>query len=679
MSTSTSLPTSGSSSTGPDAVTSAADLTWHTVAHVVFPAGQDEDITPLYLEFGRTASRADNGASDGSPAADGSDHEVVVVSGPVDHADTILSRRSIKIPAGQRASLGTYFNAFPASYWRKWTNVETVRLSLTVEGAASILVYKSNARGVSQRASATRTEGSSSSLHFDLSLSTFADGGWYWFDVVAHDADVVLVEADWQVSAPPVRPGRFSIGVTTLNRTDYVARLVATLAESESVRRDLDKLYIVDQGSTPVESDPAWPAAAAAMGDQLQLIHQDNLGGSGGFSRGMYETVKAGSSAYHLLLDDDIAVEPEGIVRALAFAVHCRRPTLVGGHMFDLMNRSVLHALGEEIDEWRWFWGPVRGVPTRHDLATRGLRATPAMHRRVDVGYNGWWMTLIPVEVIKEIGLSIPVFIKWDDAEYSMRARTHDFPTVSFPGACVWHVSWADKDDSVDWQAYYHERNRLISALLHSPYPHGGRVLAEGTATDVKHSFSMQYYAQQLRVKALRDVLAGPDHLHPSLRGTLAELRGLAADYPDAQYAADPDAHPMVRRRRPLRRGKYPKAPKRLLLPLWAATTLARHLRPVEDEALANPEVTVPHALSKWWFLSQFDSAVVSKADGTGAAFYQRDPQRLRALLTESASLRAKLRTQWSKLSEDYRRSLPEMTSMEAWERTFFASADPKE
>jgi len=28
------------------------------------------------------------------------------------------------------------------------------------------------------------------------------------------------------------------------------------------------------------------------------------------------------------------------------------------------------------------------------------------------VDYNGWWMTLIPVEVIREIGLSLPLFIK---------------------------------------------------------------------------------------------------------------------------------------------------------------------------------------------------------------------------------------------------------------------------
>lgn len=663
-----------------DSTGQGSQQTWHTVARVVFPAGQDEDIIPLYLTFGRSAGvPPEEQEISGRPERGGpvTERAPVAVFSGTEHSEAILSRRSIRVASGERASLATYFNAFPASYWRKWTNVDTVRLALTIEGAASVLVYKSNPRGVAQRAKTVRTDGTRTDLVFDLPLTAFGDGGWYWFDIVSRDGDVILHEAQWQVPVAPVRPGTFSIGVTTLNRTDYVARLVSALAEADDLRGHLDRLYIVDQGSTPVESDPAWPAAAAAMGEQLQLIHQDNLGGSGGFSRGMYETVTAGTSTYHLLLDDDIMVEPEGILRAVAFASHCRRATIVGGHMFDLMNRSVLHAMGEEIDEWKWFWGPVRGLPQGHNLANKGLRETGWMHRRIDVGYNGWWMSLIPVEIIKEIGLSLPVFIKWDDAEYSVRAREHGFPTVSLPGACVWHVSWADKDDSVDWQAYFHERNRLISALLHSPYPHGGRVLTEGTAADVKHGFSMQYYAQELRVRALRDVLAGPGGLHASLRTALTEARALAPQFPDARYQADPEAFPPVHRRKPLRKGKFPTAPHIALLPLWAAATLTKHLMPVDEEALASPQVTVPHSLSKWWFLSQFDSAVVSKADGTGAAFYQRDPAKLRELLTTSLTLRARLRTHWAALSTQYRQELAHITSIEEWERTFFHRSTP--
>ena len=33
---------------------------------------------------------------------------------------------------------------------------------------------------------------------------------------------------------------------------------------------------------------------------------------------------------------------------------------------------------------------------------------------------------------------------------------------MTFPGAAVWHVPWTDKNDAVDWQAYFHVRNRFV-------------------------------------------------------------------------------------------------------------------------------------------------------------------------------------------------------------------------
>ncbi len=69
---------------------------------------------------------------------------------------------------------------------------------------------------------------------------------------------------------------------------------------------------------------------------------------------------------------------------------------------------------------------------------------------RLDADYNGWWMCLIPTSILREIGLSLPAFIKWDDAEFCVRARDAGYPTVSVPGVALWHVSWLGKDDSID-------------------------------------------------------------------------------------------------------------------------------------------------------------------------------------------------------------------------------------
>ena len=65
----------------------------------------------------------------------------------------------IRITAGERLSFGTYFNAFPASYWRRWRIVTDVTLTVTLAGrGATVTVYRSMANGRSQRVdSAPRT------------------------------------------------------------------------------------------------------------------------------------------------------------------------------------------------------------------------------------------------------------------------------------------------------------------------------------------------------------------------------------------------------------------------------------------------------------------------------------------------------------------------------------------
>ena len=51
------------------------------------------------------------------------------------------------IPAHSMRSFGTYFNAFPASYWRRWTPVRRIRLTIRTAGSGHLIVMRSTARG----------------------------------------------------------------------------------------------------------------------------------------------------------------------------------------------------------------------------------------------------------------------------------------------------------------------------------------------------------------------------------------------------------------------------------------------------------------------------------------------------------------------------------------------------
>jgi galactofuranosylgalactofuranosylrhamnosyl-N-acetylglucosaminyl-diphospho-decaprenol beta-1,5/1,6-galactofuranosyltransferase len=658
---------------------SAAEATtgWKTIQRVILPSADQTDTMPLYVDAG-TASGIrlrENDELARTPKHPEEKLQMFSSGGREAHFEDLLTRHSMRVRSGEQISFGTYFNAFPASYWRRWTSVRDIRLTVKTSGTGTVTVYKSNARGSVQRVDGRHVDGASTSV-FELSLKPFGDGGWYWFDLAATSDELVLERGQWETEGGPDRPGQVTLEITTMNKPEFCLNNARILADNPDVLEHVKEILIVDQGTQKVEDQDGFTAVREALGGKLRVINQANLGGSGGFARGMYEAVENGSD-YALLLDDDIVVEPESIVRLLTFADHCRTPTIVGGHMFDLYNRSILHTFGEVVDPYRFVPSlPHADMEVRHDFSIANLRQTAWLHRRVDVDYNGWWMCLIPTKVIQEIGLSLPLFIKWDDAEYGLRAREAGFATVSLPGAAVWHVSWIDKDDLVGWQAYFHERNRLIVTLLHSPYPKGGRVLRESVQSDVKHLVSMQYFTEHGRIEALKDILKGPEELHKVLATKLPEINALKAEYPDAQLKEDVNDFPAPRLGRgPLGGTAVGMPSKKQLIP-WGIKTVARQLiKAPGPESAERPQGYLAHRDNRWYRVAHYDSVVVSNAEGTGASWYQRDPKKLRSMLTEATKLHAKLFREWDGLAERYRGALAEISSIDAWKKTFEANS----
>jgi galactofuranosylgalactofuranosylrhamnosyl-N-acetylglucosaminyl-diphospho-decaprenol beta-1,5/1,6-galactofuranosyltransferase len=649
---------------------------------VVLPVSRDTDVLPLYVDPDRpqldvnTLGMTMKQRGKIPPAAPNSDVE------PDPHA--VLGRYRYRVNESDRISFGTYFNAFAASYWRMWTVVDEVSLNVRVTGdRASVIVYRSMPDGRAQRVDDHMVSGpDTQDFRFDLSLKSFADGGWYWFDIIAGPDGAVLEEATWVADVPADRaePGSVTIGITTMNRPDFCADLLGQIGADADVQSILDEVIVAEQGTQKVADSERFPAAEQALGDKLRVIEQGNLGGSGGYARSQFETLQSGRSTYMMCMDDDVVCEPESIVRAVTFGDLCRRPTIVGGHMFSLFAKSRLHSFGEIVNRYRFWWMSPPTVQGDWDFSERNLRSSRWLHRRIDVDFNGWFMCLIPTEVLRTIGLSLPLFIKWDDSEYGVRASEAGFPTVTLPGAAVWHVPWSDKNDALDWQSYFHQRNRTIAALLHSPYEHGGRVIRESFNHQIKHLFALQYSTAELRHLALEDVLAGPEALHGELASKLPELQALRKRYTDAQTAADPDAFPPVHREKPPKRGQDPTLPKgRLGQMVVAATSAVRQSLPTRTLAQKFPEARLAAMDAKWWMIAQFDSVVVSMPDGASASWYHRDKDEVRDLLRRTVEIHQRLYREWPALARHYRQALPDIVSPDQWAKTFEASTAERE
>ena len=630
----------------------------HVLQKTVLPVDRDPDLLPLYVDP-ETWSVIDE--------------EPVRVSNRA-QLGNILGRTTARIAAGRRVSFGTYFNAFPAAYWQHWTAVRNVTLTVRTDGIGTILVYRSNGEGVHQRLESVEVQGATTSS-FDLVLDRYSDGGFIWFDIVADESDVRFEGAEWTTELEPVREGRASIGITTYNKPDYCVRTLENLAASPDVLDVLDRIFVVDQGDRRVDAEEAYPTVAEKLGETLQIITQPNLGGSGGFARAMSETLQRPESDFVQLLDDDVEIEPESIRRSVVFGRFATVPTIVGAHMFDLLDRPKLHAWAEVVDDAPFMWRALYQEKLPHDFSASNLRQTRMLHMRLDADYNGWWMCLIPTSIIREVGLPLPAFIKWDDAEFCLRARDAGYPTVSLPGAALWHVSWVGKDDSIDWQAYFHARNRIVAGLLHSPVPRGGTLIRHSRRMDLKHLMMMQYYPVALRHRALRDVLSGPDHMWGNLATAMPAARALAAEHPETVVHRDSGVPLRSRRGRLVfkrtKRNEF-DSPTGLRLRWFTLTTLLSHwFHAPRPENLAQPEVEFGKGDAHWWRLPLYDSAIVSAADGSGKNVYTRDRAKYRAMLLDSVRLHRRLQREWPKLSQQYRAAQERLTSVDGWNRIF--------
>jgi galactofuranosylgalactofuranosylrhamnosyl-N-acetylglucosaminyl-diphospho-decaprenol beta-1,5/1,6-galactofuranosyltransferase len=581
------------------------------------------------------------------------------------------SRTTLQIGAESEVSFATYFNAFPASYWRRWSTLTSVVLRVELTGSARVDLYRSKATGA--RISVGGTEIVSDGLtpgacEFEVELAPFEDGGWIWFDITT-DTQTTVHSAAWY--APALAPGRadIAVGIPTFNRPADCVNALKALTSDPLVDQAIGAVIVTDQGTDKARDHPGFDSAAAALGGRLSVYNQPNLGGSGGYSRVMLEALRNTDCEQILFMDDDIRIEPDSILRALALSRFAKVPTLIGGQMLNLQEPSHLHVMGEVINRANFMWTNAPHTEYDHDFAKYPLAGddeegrSQLLHRRIDVDYNGWWMCMIPRRVAEELGQPLPLFIKWDDADYGLRAGEHGYPTVTMPGTAIWHMAWSDKDDAIDWQAYFHLRNRLVVSALHWDAPVSGLIKSSIKAT-LKHLLCLEYSTVAIQNKAIEDFLAGPEHIFSILESALPDVRALRQQYPDAVVLPGATSLPA-----PSGRTRAHKPPAALpVIGARLARGLVHQLREADPAHHERPQLNVATQDARWFLLCNVDGVTVTTADGRGVVYRQRDRAKMMELLKTSLRQHARLAREYNRMRRIYREALPVLSSPQKWE-----------
>ena len=567
-------------------------------------------------------------------------------------------RYALHLEKGATVDTNTYFGRLPASYFQRWTTVTDVQLKLVFDTSspARLLLRGSNIHGGVRTIASTEVDGTGTAV-LSARLNEFVDGGALWMECTAVGGPLTITDLEWTAPAPPtIRPA--AITICTFNRPDDCATNVAAVAGDKGLLAGIDAIYVVDQGTDAVETRPLFNDVASQLGDKLVYLRQPNLGGAGGFSRGMYEISSIADHANVILMDDDILCEPETILRLNAFANLTPSPTIIGAQMLYLKNTRLLHVGAEQTQMERLRAG--RWAPNAlHNADVIKHR----QHKRVDAEYNAWWSCLIPSEVIASIGLPLPMFFQWDDIEYGQRALAAGFPTVTLPNAGVWHADfhWKDRDE---FMRYFSVRNSLITHALH------GNIDTKATGRWLVREItealvSMQYGMAYTMIRGLEDFLEGPEVLHDGGPAALSAIRSERSEF------GETIVHPAVNIREltdvvPRFHPTGHKPRKDRINLVLAKRAVFQWL----GRVIPGP-VAIAAEDNQWWHVSLFGHAVVTDASQSGVRVRRRDKKKLIELSNRMRKALRRFRAQAPSLQNRYREAVPELTGRENWARLF--------
>lgn len=565
-------------------------------------------------------------------------------------------RGDLRLEPGARVTTNTYFGRFPASYWQRWTAVTEVVITATVAGQGRISIRASDPDGDSRTVATAQVEGPET-VHLTAAIDRFVDGGALWVEFATEHHSLTINGLQWGVAAPTkLRPA--AVVICTFNRPSDCAATLAALAVDDRALTGIDSVYVVDQGTERVDAQPEFSRVSKLLGDKLRYITQPNLGGAGGFTRGLFEVadVRDEHHANVIFMDDDVLCEPETVLRLNAFANRTVEPAIIGAQMLYLLHPNQLHVGAECAD----LPSLAAGIATAN-----AFRDTDVIrHRqevRVDGVYNGWWSCLIPSEIVDKVGYPLPLFFQWDDIEYGYRARAAGHATVTLPGAGVWHAdfSWKDWDD---WHRYFNIRNAMVTAALHSDFD--TKQVARGLMAQLgRYLLSMQYGLAHTMIRAVEDFLEGPEYLHDGGVAAAASIRKERGAFPETiQHPAS--EVPGLRTAEIAITVADPA-------PRLKRTILAKR---AIDQALGRTyrhTVGIPAGEAHWWHVSQFDRVVVTDASQEGVRIRSRNLTTARGLFVRGAKACRRLIGEGTSQQARYRQAMPQLTSRDNWARLY--------
>ena len=564
--------------------------------------------------------------------------------------DVSFANETALLVKGAEISFDTSFGVFAAGRWRRLTSVDCLSVTVHASGSGRIELVgvRSAVRGLSLRENIVASAGISSSGKTTLEVPDFTKSsiGTYFVRVSAEQSDVVVSGGQWTTTTTAPREVRLSLSITTFNRQDYVKPTVAKvlqLVENVDSLRDHMRILVVDNARN-ISFDTA-PNAP------ISVVQNPNLGGAGGFARGIIHLRDEGWSTHVLLMDDDITLEPEALVRTFALFTFARDANLcIHGAMLSEEQAWMQFEAGSKY-RWRSLY-PLRAIGREDDLRERKLALRDVREKKF--AYTAWWYTAFPISITRDNPL--PVFVRGDDVAFGlMHTGKH---SVTMNGVIVWHADFGLKNNPSS--LFYEKRNFAIVDTLVFANHHWWHLARRFIALSFRNLFSMRYASVEYMIRGVRAYLAGPEALMATDHSALHdELRKVTEEKPgplSAELAAIAITKPR------------PKAIRligfALAIPLVGGYILPKIVRrdvlktaPIDSRAVG---------------LATRYNRILYRHDRLPEGFLvERDSRRFFSLLREVCVVTKDIALNYRRLKREYKAAYPTLVSDASWHARF--------
>lgn len=411
------------------------------------------------------------------------------------------------IPYGKTLEAFTYFNSLSIEKWTRYTILDNLSLRLDLKGEFVVSVHQAYKmhNHIKNTIIAEKYVNTEERASVSISVPLKEKRGLFYFTVKAINETGYFYGGAYEtdIDEATLPDVKIAIGICTFRREAYVTNniniLRRTILENpESPMHGHLEVFISDNSKT---------LGTSLDTEQIHVFPNRNLGGAGGFTRSMIEAKKASAEknfSHILMMDDDIRMNPDSLLRTytiLRLLKPEHKDAFVGGHMLKIDAPSIQ---SEAADHWDMV--AHHPVKFNYDLESQNFLIKNEIEDTVN--HFGWWYCCMPMDVISDNNLPLPIFIKRDDIEYGLR-NGKTFITLN--GINVWHEPFEYK--SASYLEYYYFRNMCIMNSRHRLSFDADRLISEVKKRILRFILTYRFKDAELSLLGVQHYLKGIDWL----------------------------------------------------------------------------------------------------------------------------------------------------------------------